>query len=508
MSETFANFQESIGRLSPAVDGSRVEILLRLIDQKTAELLRLSAIPHEFTPGILPILLPGLNDSDEMFEKVAAFPFITILNQQAVIHDQVRKELFISWLKKEKEDLFKATSNRLVEFFESHISAASGRERELLASKRMFHLTGADVTKGFQEFESLCRTARHQNRFSDCHSLIRLVHEYDPVLPEHFRANLAYHEAKLAADLRNWQSAEQLFSRIAGDETVDHELRSKALFRLGVVSSDQGQNERAVELYNQALQVIPKTLKDSSLAYRIGAALGAAYRELGQLSEAQAMLETSLKQALEARDQSEMATIYNGLGTLYSKLRNPRQAILSYTTSLQCLAASNDKLRAAQVHNNLGTVYSDHGEWQKAEEEYQRSLEISREGSDTWAQAKVLLNLSRLYQGQNISEKAIEVCQQAIGLFRELADFRKEALAQRNLGRLFLASNRITQARTAFADAISLFQRCSLIDEACGTQQELDAIGGVIGLPWWAWGGITLLVLLILLLILTLVLVT
>jgi len=500
MSDVFLRFQESLGRISPTVEGSRVEILLKLLEPKIAQLLRLCAIPHEFDPHLLSVLSPGLSNTDQLFEKLARIPFVTLMTDEAVMHDQIRRELFSFWLKEGNRISFASTSQRLSEHFEAKMSSADGWQRQRLAMNRMFHLIGADFAHGFEEFEILCRTARYQNRFSDCHCLVRLVHEYDSILPATLRARLTYHEAKLAADLRQWNSAEQLLRKITHDTLVESELRSASHFRLGVIYSDQGKHTIAIENYKEALGLLSHSSCKTALTYRIRGALGAAYRELNRLAEAQDMLETSLAEAQAMDDQSAIATINNSLGTLHIKLGNPEQAILHYTTSLECLKKTNDAYRSAQVRNNLGTLYADLGDWQKAEHHYQASLNISREGSDTWGQAKTLSNLSRLYQALKLPLKAIDVCRQAISIFKELHDFRNEAFAQRNLGRLYRAADQIEQSRAAFTDAIALFRRCSCLDEVVVTDQELNTLTHEIGLPWWAWATLVLCGLLILVL--------
>lgn len=498
MNDVFSKFQESLGKLSPVVEGSRVEILLRLLEPEISRLLRLCAIPHEFDPCLLPILSPGLANAEQLFEKLTRIPFITITTEDAAIHDQIRRELFNSWLKAENKDSFAPVSKRLASYFETRMSSVDGRQRQRFAMKRMFHLIGADPGNGFEEFEILCRTARYQNRFSDCHGLIRLVHEYDSTLSAPLRSMLAYHEAKLAADLYQWESAELLLTKIVDDGSVGPELRSKALFRLGVIHSDQGKNQTAVEHYKGALALLSQLPYETRLTYRVLGALGASYRELNQLTEAQAILEKSLAQAEMMDDHSAVATIQNSLGTLHSKLGDPKRAIVGYTRSLECLDKTCDRYRAAQVHNNLGTVYANQGDWQKAEQHYQNSLEISREGGDTWGQAKVLSNLSRLYQALKTPDKAADVCQQAISIFKELRDSRNEALAQRNLGRLYLASQRAEDSRAAFENAIALFQSSSCLNEATTTEQELSALSQEVDVPSWAWAAVITFALLIL----------
>ncbi len=95
----------------------------------------------------------------------------------------------------------------------------------------MFHLFGVDQVEGFAEFRRLLGRRRRSFRLNECKGLIDLVHEYDPVLTPERADDLAYHEAVLAADLRRWERAEELFGGLLERDSLTPELRVKVYDR-------------------------------------------------------------------------------------------------------------------------------------------------------------------------------------------------------------------------------------------------------------------------------------
>src|SRR5439155_22459374 len=95
------------------------------------------------------------------------------------------------------------------------------------------------VPKGWPNSNGFVGRRREEMRFGQCETLIRLVHEYDSVLSPLEKAIVAYHEGKLAADRRQWSTAEELYNRVLSTPELSAQMRVKTLCRLGIVEDDQ-----------------------------------------------------------------------------------------------------------------------------------------------------------------------------------------------------------------------------------------------------------------------------
>ena len=99
-----------------------------------------------------------------------------------------------------------------------------------------------------------------------------------------------------------------------------------------------------------------------------------------------------------------------------------------------------------------------------------------------------------VYRNSGKQKEALEAARQAMFLFQETRDYYRAAMATRNLGKLCRAAKDRAGCEQAFKDAIEQFRRCNELAAAEETERELAALTRKIGLPWWAWLIIGLLV--------------
>jgi tetratricopeptide (TPR) repeat protein len=487
VSDALRKFDALLASLSAGE--SSIEALLSLLPPQSAAQLRLCAIPHEFNPRVLQALVPDLEiaAAEGRCEEFGGLSCVVAAPNGLAIHPTSRSVLFREWLRSERLEEFRQASARLVSFQNGASAAAASAEQEVQQHSHMFHLLGADQERGLAEFEELCRRARQERRLAVCSTLIRLVHEYDPVFTAAQTATLAYHEGKLAADMRQWERAELLFRRIVDSSAAAPDLIVRAHVRLGELAAEQGDLDRAIEQYGLAETRMTESSAAQTPRYHILRSLGEAYRERGDYAEAERLLVSSLGLSREANDLLASSDTYNSLGTLYWRRREIEKATAAYQTSLDHLVNAGRRFQAAQVYNNLGMIYADGADWEEAQRAYEKSLEIKREAGDTLGQARTLTNLVAVYQGQQRLEAATEACQEAIHLFEEVGHRRGLAHAKRTLGRLYLAGGERDAARKALKESVDLFERQKAGREAAMTHEELATIDAQVGIPWWTW---------------------
>lgn len=484
MSDVLREFQQLLTRAGES--GSSIEMLLGSMPPVAATHLRLCAIPHEFNPSVLRAMTPELDleQAKARYEELSRLSCVIVVPDGLALHDATRAELFAQWLKADHEAQFRAVSGRLVTYYEALVGGVAAPGNAIVHA-RMFHLLGGDPVRGFAEFEALCRHARRENRWPACANLIRLVHEYDPVLTALQAAWLAYHEGKLAIDIEQWDRAESLLRPILDDPAAPPTLIVKTRLRLGYLAGERGGHRAAVEHYQRALALVDTRATDTA-RYDVLRSLAEAYRELREYDRADELLKEALEEARAADKPVAVADIYNSLGTLHWRRRELPEAATAYHSSLELLLGRGRRMQSAQVYNNLGILYAEQLDWGKAEDFYRKSLEIKQEVGDGVGQARTLVNLVQIHRSRNDIGAAIEACTRAIRLFEAVRHPLGLARAKRMLGRLYLTRD-ADVARRALTDAAELFERSGADAEAQETRAELGAIGHHVGLPWWAW---------------------
>jgi tetratricopeptide (TPR) repeat protein len=454
-----------------------------------APVLRACAIPHEFGRDLFR-MLSGWRSADEANQCYDAFSELSIVHPSATglsIHERWRKPLWAWWLREENRAEFERISRRLAEYFSGPADPAGGAAAvEALLREHMYHLIGADRPAGLTLFESLCRRARHQWRFTECGVLIRLVHDYDHVLAPAERTMLAYHEGKLAADLRDWERAENTFRAIERNPSAPTPLRVNALTRLGHAQRELRRLPDAIATLNRAESIAQGAPDAQGLRWRILIELGEAYRDAGSVESAEETLTAALEAARVASEPADLAGLFNSLGTVHLKQREPARAIEAFRRSLAELERAGDVFRPAQVQNNLALAHYEQRNWAAAEAAFAKSLELKRQAGDLPGQGLALQNLSRVQAAQERLAEAAESSAAAARLFVAQGDKRLAGVAKLALSKYARRRGDIEGARAHIEEAASLFGDAGDDAAAASAREELRALEKGIGLPPWA----------------------
>ena len=494
--DPLGEFRRRIGS-AEVVAGDSAELLLEVMDARAAKLLRLCAIPHRFDADVLETLAPEIERAEiqKHCEDFSRLSFVSADADGWALHDGVRQHFFSQWLKPPFAEEFAAASGRLADFFKEKMKLSQGGAAETARWRHMFHLIGANKESGFREFELLLRRARHNRLYSECSQLVRLVHEYDGFLGSRCRLWLAYHDAKLSTDLRDLERAETGYKQVLNDPDSSPEQRSAAYVRLGYVYNEGRNWDDAIRCYEQSLALAEKTESMHHTLPRILHDLGAAYRDKGDLERAEALLKRSVGLAQEQHNLSSLALAYNSLGTLGLKRRDVAAAVAAFEKSLDALVRNEDLFRTAQVYNNLGLAFADLPDWTRSGDYFRKSLEIKSKAGDTLGQASALSNMARVQASQGDLQAAIDSSNRAIDLFTEMRDLYDAALVKHNRGKLFRRMNEYERARKDFTEASEAFRTLGRPVEAAAVIEDLEGLDAQIGVPWWAWAAIALVVL-------------
>ncbi|MCP4261762.1 MAG: tetratricopeptide repeat protein [Planctomycetes bacterium] len=504
MDDSLRQFKQLLNQITGKGLAGSIDSLILQMEPDEREHFKLCAIPHQFDLSTLMAIAPDLEEEQakNQYKEFSGLSIILSLRDELAMHDEARLHLFNQWLDPKNAVEFTTANERLVSYYEKRATEATGVVLHNIENNLMFHLLGVNQVDGFLEFERLFRQMRYQFRLNECKTLINLAHEYNDVLTPDHAASLTYHEGKLAADLCQWDLAEQLLNSILTNGKIRPELRIKVCNRLGIINQSKRNWYAALGMYHKALQLAKAFERSGNLIYRILHNLGTTYRDSGDLKESSKLLHESIKLAKDNADLAILALAYNSLGTLHRKLGNASEAIEVYKESLNTLQKSNDKFRMAQVYNNLGMTYADLGEWEQSKQYFEQSLEIKRQGGDTLGQAMTLNNLARVYRNLDNNQEAIVVSHQAINLFKQMKDHFNVALVKRNLGKLYRSLKNIDLSKKFFIEAIELFKRSDGCREAETAQKELeDLTKQKKGLPWWCWGILILVGLVLLLMV-------
>ncbi|MEG4072146.1 CHAT domain-containing protein [Microcoleus sp. Pol14C2] len=232
---------------------------------------------------------------------------------------------------------------------------------------------------------------------------------------------------------------------------------ARTLISIGIVYSDLGEKQKALEYYNQSL------LPSRAVGDRGGEAftlfsIGLAYSALGEKQKALEYYSQSLPLFRAVGDRSGEARTLIGIGNVYSDLGEKQKALEYYNQSLLLSRAVGDRSGEVLTLNNIGTVYSDLGEKQKALEYCNQTLPLYRAVGDRGGEADSLSNIGQVYLDLGEKQKALEYLNQSLPLFRATGDRSGEARILIRLGDFYFKLGEKQKALKYLNQSLPLFR--------------------------------------------------
>jgi CHAT domain-containing protein/Tfp pilus assembly protein PilF len=212
--------------------------------------------------------------------------------------------------------------------------------------------------------------------------------------------------------------------------------QARTLSNIGNVYFGLGENQKALDFFNQALPIY------RAVGDRAGEAdtlnnIGIVYDDLGEKQKALDYFNQALPISRAVGDRAGQAGALNNIGRVYSDLGEKQKALDYYIQALPIYRAVGNRGGQARTLNNIGLVYSGLGENQKALDYYNQALPILRAVGDRAGQAGALNNIGRVYSDLGENQKALDFYNQALTIYRAVGDRNLEAYTLNNIGLVY-----------------------------------------------------------------------
>ncbi len=276
-----------------------------------------------------------------------------------------------------------------------------------------------------------------------------------------------------------WQEAEkwcvacrEFATNHFGDRHPD---TATSLNNLAFLYKSMGAYERALPLYEQALEIMQAALGDSQ---RDGKAerhpdtatslnnLAGLYRSMGAYERALPLYEQALeiRQAALGDRHPDTAGSLNNLAELYRSMGSYERALPLYEQALEIWqsALGDRHPSTATSLNNLAGLYESMGSYERALPLYEQALEIRQSalGGRHPDTATSLNNLAELYRSMGAYERALPLYEQALEIMQSaLGDRHPDtALSLNNLAALYESMGSYERALPLLEQALEIRQ--------------------------------------------------
>jgi tetratricopeptide (TPR) repeat protein len=224
---------------------------------------------------------------------------------------------------------------------------------------------------------------------------------------------------------------------------------------IGLAYSNLGENDKALEYYQQALP-LHKAVRDTDGEATTLSRIGLVYSNLGENDKALEHYQQALPLLRAVGNKRGEAATLSNIGMVYSDLWENDKALDYFLRSLPLDRAVGDKSGEAITLNNIGGVYSDLWENDKALDYYLQALPLLRAVGDRSGEATTLTNIGAVYSGLWENDKALDYYLQALPLRRAVGNRSGEVVTSYNIGAIYYRLGKLVEAIEYLARCVEL----------------------------------------------------
>jgi CHAT domain-containing protein/tetratricopeptide (TPR) repeat protein len=321
------------------------------------------------------------------------------------------------------------------------------------------------------------RDARKLAILNKLGEVYRVLGQYPKALDLHQQALLLYR------DLTKSSSAKEDY--ITKIPTALQVTEEELLNNLAIVYSRQGQYSKAMELFQQALNLIESRedprFKGMVLAKGNNRLKGQLFNNMGLIQQslgaywpAIALQNQALAIAVELEDDYGVATIYNNLGSVYDNLGQYPRALELYQWAHKIYARIGDRTAQATNLNNQALTYDNLKQYDKAIALYHQALALYKAVGTPETQGSTLLNLGSAYRSTGQLSQALTTLKQSLSILKAIGDRSGEGRNLSSLGLVYEAMGQHEQAFGLYNQSLSILRD---IGDRPGEQKLLGYIG-------------------------------
>jgi tetratricopeptide (TPR) repeat protein len=253
----------------------------------------------------------------------------------------------------------------------------------------------------------------------------------------------------------------ELHERLQGKLT-DPDFKQSSTGNLGNAHANLGDNQRAIDLFEQAL-AIARDLGDRKGEGVWLGSLANVYGDLGDTRRAIDLFEQALAIARDLGDRVGEAKRLGNLGATYASLGETRRAIDFTEQALAIARDLGDRGSEGAWLGNLGATYASLGETRRAIDLTEQALAIARDLGERGSEGAWLGNLGSGYATLGDTRRAIDLTEQALAIARDLGDRGSEAEQLTGLGDQYVDRGAWNQAIRHYSEAIRVADEISSV---------------------------------------------
>jgi two-component sensor histidine kinase/tetratricopeptide (TPR) repeat protein len=208
-------------------------------------------------------------------------------------------------------------------------------------------------------------------------------------------------------------------------------LRAKSLRYIGIVYSDQGDFDNALEAYFESKDILtrikslytsPFNTEISNKIAKVLNNIGIVYSRQGAFGVAKDYYAQALDVYTELQDSLSIAITYSSMGIAEARVANLTEALSFFHQALTIYTSKNNAEGMAQSFNNIGGIYVQLSDWEEALRLYNQAHDLYEKMGHKQRVAATKSNIGLVFQLNKEHAKALEFFTKSLEMRLEIND--------------------------------------------------------------------------------------
>ncbi|MFX0060964.1 MAG: tetratricopeptide repeat protein [Candidatus Hermodarchaeota archaeon] len=265
-----------------------------------------------------------------------------------------------------------------------------------------------------------------------------------------------YHLGRGDESLELISQGEHLLEQLPKGQPSDIIQRQAALARYkGSIYSDKGNQDQALEFFNQSLAISKEFDNKRELALGL-IGIGKVYWNNGELDQTLECLQQALALSEELGYRHDIARSLSNIGMIYQNKGDLERSMEYHQRALKILEKIGNKRDIAISLGEIGTVYADKGDFKRALEYDQQCLTLFEEIGNKRMIGLSLISVGNDYMQIGELEQALEYLEPSLTILEELDDKRSLTFSHLNIGLVYWKKGDLDQAFKSIEQSLTL----------------------------------------------------
>lgn len=249
--------------------------------------------------------------------------------------------------------------------------------------------------------------------------------------------------------------------------------RASTLHQIAKIYMHKGEYKKALEYYNQSLEIA----NNFEIQHGIAGALfniGQVHLRKGEHDEALQKSNQSMEIFEKINDRQGISAALHQIAMIHQEKGEYKKALEKYNESLVIKEKLSYQRGIAETLHQIAMIHQDKGEYKEALEKYNKSLAIKEKLGDLDGIARTLHQIAMIHHERGEYEKALEKYNKSLEIMEKLGDQSGIAYIMAQMGLLYSISANKKNAIEYTQKALEIFEKIKLENEVKKAKAQIE----------------------------------